>query len=208
LAARLARDLKPVRRRSVGFDMAAMALLAAVQLALVLGFGAMRPDMRMAMAQPSFWWKLASLGTVALVGAITAILSFDPAASPRRGLRAIAVLLAACLLSGGLLDARGEGLAALGARLDWQSGLQCAAKMALLSLPALCGLGLFMRRGAATQPGPTALAVGLASASWGAFVFVFACPFDDPFYIAVWYALGCGLVTLAARLLLPVLTRW
>jgi hypothetical protein len=39
-------------------------------------------------------------------------------------------------------------------------------------------------------------------------VFVFACPHDDPLYVAVWYTVGCGLVTLVARLLLPLLTRW
>jgi hypothetical protein len=37
---------------------------------------------------------------------------------------------------------------------------------------------------------------------------VFACPFDDPFYVAVWYSLGCGTVTLFARFTLPRLTRW
>jgi hypothetical protein len=37
---------------------------------------------------------------------------------------------------------------------------------------------------------------------------VFACPFDDPLYIAVWYALGCGLVAGFTRLVLPRLTRW
>ena len=103
---------------------------------------------------------------------------------------------------------RGAGFAGLGARLDWQHGVQCVTKMVLLSLPALLGLGLLMRRGAATEPGSTALTVGLASSAWGAFVFVFACPSDDPFYIAVWYGVGCGSVSLAARLLLPRLTRW
>ena len=208
LADRLAASLVPVRRRSARFDMAAIALLCTAQLALVLGLGMVRPDMAAAMARPSLWWKFGSLGLLALIGGATAILSFDPVVSPRRGLRWLALALAACLAAGVLIDASGEGFAALGARLDWRGGVQCAAKMVLLSLPALFGMGLLMRRGAATEPGPTSLAVGAAAAAWGAFVFVFACPHDDPFYIAVWYAVGCGLVSLAARLLLPVLTRW
>jgi hypothetical protein len=65
-----------------------------------------------------------------------------------------------------------------------------------------------MRRGAPTDHAGTAFAAGLASATWGAFVFVFACPFDDPLYVAVWYSLSCGAVTLFARLTLPRLTRW
>src|SRR5260370_629310 len=78
----------------------------------------------------------------------------------------------------------------------------------VLSVPAVIGLGLLMRRGAPTDHGGTALAAGLAAAAWGAFVFVFACPFDDPLYVTVWYSLGCGAVTLFARLTLPRLTRW
>jgi hypothetical protein len=78
----------------------------------------------------------------------------------------------------------------------------------VLSLPAVIGLGLLMRRGAPTDTGGTSLAVGITAAAWGAFVFVFACPYDDPLYIVVWYSVGCGLVTLLARLALPHLTRW
>jgi hypothetical protein len=47
----------------------------------------------------------------------------------------------------------------------------------------------------------------LAAAGWGAFVFVFACPFDEPLYVAVWYSLGCGAVTPFASLIVPRLTR-
>ena len=57
------------------------------------------------------------------------------------------------------------------------------------------------------QPGGARARV-LAAAAWGAFVFVVACPHDDPLYIAVWYVLGCSLVTVAARIVLPALARW
>ena len=77
-----------------------------------------------------------------------------------------------------------------------------------LSVPAMLGLGLLMRHGAPTDGGGAALASGIAAAAWGAFVFVFACPYDDPLYIAVWYAVGCEFVALIARLVLPQLTRW
>ena len=94
------------------------------------------------------------------------------------------------------------------ARLDWRSGLSCMWQMAVLSLPAAAGLGVLMRRAAPTAVAGTALSVGIAAAAWGAFVFVFACPVDDPFYIAVRMPLDRGPVTAAARLLLPPLTRW
>lgn len=210
---RLSRDLRPVRVRRSRRDAALLLLLCFVELALASRLGLMRPDMGIAMTQPSFWWKLGSLGVIAFGGAAVSILSFEPAASPARGIRWLMILIVACLACGGLIDAmedwRGT-IADVGlvTRLDWHGGLQCAAKMIVLSVPALLGLGLLMRRGAASHPGATSLAVGLTASAWGAFVFVFACPHDDPLYIAVWYLVGCGSVTILARWMLPMLTRW
>ena len=112
------------------------------------------------------------------------------------------------LLMSGYALAVAWGTPALLSRLDWPDGLQCRYKMVVLSVPAAGGRGLLMRRGASTDRSGTAFAAGLAAAAWGAFVFVFACPFDDPLYVAVWYSLGCGAVTLFMRLTLPPLTRW
>lgn len=204
----LVKDLKPVRPRSAKTDALIVGGLGLVELALFLGLGMARPDMPVAMAQPSFWWKLGSLGVIAVLGAIAAIVSFDPAASPRRGLRWVAIAIGVCFVAGWVIDAERGGMSNLISRLDWRSGIQCALKMAALSLPPLIGLGLLMHRGAPTDTAGTALAVGITAAAWGAFVFVFACPYDDPLYLAVWYTVGCGVVTIFARLLLPRLLRW
>jgi hypothetical protein len=208
LIERLVGDLRPVRRRSAAGDAVTLGALFAAELGLFIGLGMARPDLPVAVCGASFWWKLVSLGVIAVVGAVVAVLSFDPVASPRRGLRALVAVVALCLAAGAVVDATRADAAPLAARLDWHSGLQCVTKMVLLSLPAVAGLAVLMRRGAATDSGGTALAAGIAAAAWGAFVFVFACPFDDPLYIAVWYAVGCGLVTGVARLVLPPLTRW
>ncbi len=203
---RLTSELKPVRRRTAWSDAIALAALCVIELGLFVGM--LRPDMPMATNLLSFWWKLTSLGLIALVSGTVAIMSLDPVRSPRRGLRWIVPLIAVCMALGWILDASRGGLPALLSRLDWPNGLQCLYKMVVLSVPAVIGLGLLMRRGAPTDHGGTALAAGLAAASWGAFVFVFACPFDDPLYVTVWYSLGCGAVTLFARVTLPRLTRW
>ena len=205
---RLVGELRPVRRRTVWGDAAILCGLGVVEIALFVAVGLIRPDMPLAMDQPSLWWKFASLASIAVVGGSVALLSFDPARSPRRGLRWLLALVVLCLGIGWAIDAAGNDAGTLVARLDWFGGVQCVAKMVFLSLPAVIGLGLLMRRGAPTDTGGTALAVGISSAAWGAFVFVFACPHDDPLYIALWYAVGCGLVTGFARLVLPILTRW
>jgi hypothetical protein len=208
----LVRDLKPVQRRRAGMDAGIVVGLCIVELLLYLAMGAARPDIVAALQLPSFWWRLVSCGALALLAALTAIASFNPVASPHRGLRQLGALGALAIAAGWCVDAmHGSSLggnSALGARLNWPEGLQCLYHMVVLSLPPILALGLLMRRGAPTEPAGTALAIGIAAAAWGAFVYVFACPDDDALYIAVWYTVGMGLITLLARGLLPLLTRW
>jgi hypothetical protein len=92
--------------------------------------------------------------------------------------------------------------------MQWYDGIRCMVMMALLSLPMIAGLAVLMRRSAPTDRTGTALATGIAGAAWGAFVFTFACPHDDPLYVAIWYLAGCSAVTIAARWLLAPMARW
>ena len=105
-----------------------LLLLAVVEVAAFLGMGFMRPDIPMAMEAPSFWWKLTSMGLIAVLGAGAAILSADPVRSPRRGLRWILVCIVAILASGWLIDAAGNGLADLVQRLDWSKAYNASGR--------------------------------------------------------------------------------
>jgi hypothetical protein len=138
--------------------------------------------------------------------------SLDPATTTARRLagfwRGIAIAAPAALALGWLIDAGASGRSALVARLEWRDGVDCLVNIALLTLPLVLAFGVLMRRGAPTQPGRTSAAAGLAAAGFGAFVFAFHCPHDDPLYVAVWYGGAVLAVTGAARLLLPRLTRW
>src|SRR4029077_4996990 len=107
-----------------------------------------------------------------------------------------------------LIDAAGSGIADLVRRLDWTQGLRCVWKMVVLSIPPAIALALVTRRAAPTYRPGTPLPAGLSCAAWGAFVFVFACPSDDPLYIAVWYTVGCSIVTVSGRAILMRLSRW
>jgi hypothetical protein len=208
LIERLTQDLKPVRRRRLSVDIAVVAAICGVELLLFFAFRAERPDMPMEMHQPSFWWRLASLALIALISFSLAILSFNPVYSPRRAIRWLGLIVLICLGFGLLINAGPDVQNSVIQRLNWQAGLQCATKMVLLSIPPVIGLALLMRRGAPTDRTRTAFLSGLAAASWGAFVFVFACPFNDPLYIVVWYSVGCGIVTALSRIVLPRLSRW
>jgi hypothetical protein len=204
----LAAELAPVRRRRPWRDIGILALVGAVEVALYLALGQLRPDIHLAMTLASFWWKLASLAILTAIGVATAIRSFDPAASPRPGLRRFGWAAVAALAVGWVIDAANSAGPSLAARLMWHHGLDCVEAMVALSIPPLIALALLMRRAAPTDRRGSALAVGVASASWGALVFVLNCPHDDPFYVAVWYPVGCGLVALVARVLLPRISRW
>jgi hypothetical protein len=204
----LASGLTPVRSRSALRDGLIVGALALTELGLFLLAGLGRTDMGHAMAEPSFWWKLTTIGLLAVIAVATAVRSFDPAVSPLRGLRWAALLSGVALLIGWGIDATRHAGAPLFARLEWHEGVGCLISMVVLSLPMLIALAVLMRRGAPTSRSESALAAGLGAAAWGAFVFFFHCDHDDPFYIAVWYGLGCLLTALAGRALLPLFTRW
>jgi len=216
---RLVADLRPVRPRTLRHDAMVIALVCVLELLLFFGMGSMRHHMPAMMPMPMpmprmpvhrmpFWWKLSSLLLVSLLSGAAALLSFRPPHAPRRMMPVLGCVLLAILATGWAIDAGQGGLQSLLERLDWRNGLTCTYKMVMLSMPAVAVMGVLMRRGAATDLPATALAAGLAAAAWGAFMFVFACPSNDPLYIVVWYALGCGVVTLFARLVLPRVARW
>ena len=209
LIERLINELKPVRRRTVWSDAIALVVLCAVELGLFLALGMMRPDMPMAMHVPSFWWKLISLGLIALVSGTVAIMSLDPVRLPRRGLRWIVALIAVCLAIGWILDASRDGFSALLSR----SGLAERAAMPLQDGRAVCARCDWpwladaawcadrpWRHGSGSGPGGR----GLGSLR----LRVRLSLMTIRSIVAVWYSLGCGAVTLFARLTLPRLTRW
>ena len=203
LIADLSTDLAPVHRRSVAREAALLAAIGAGELALFLGMGLMRPDMAQAIGTPWLSWKLASLALLAAIGCTTAIRSLNPAISPRRGLRVMLAATGAVLIAGALVDPGSAGQAPLAERVAPLHGMACAVAIIVLSLPMAAAMAVLMRRAAPTNPQASALAIGLAAGSWGAFVFAFCCPANDPLYVALWYLAGCAVVAVIARRLLP-----
>jgi hypothetical protein len=201
-------DLRPVPKPNVGRLIGILLGLAALELGGFLAFGTTRPDIDVAVARIAFWWKIGGLGLLALLGVGGALRSFDPESTPTKEFHRWVLVLAGVLLFGFGLNFVGQGLNGFGARLMWRMGIQCLTAMTLLSVPPLIALGLMMRRGAPTDRQTSAIAVGSAASAWGAFVFAFHCPSDDPLYIIFWYTLGCTAITLLANAILPSTSRW
>lgn len=203
LISELTSQLAPVRRRSMMREGALLFALCAVELALFLTVGLMRPDMNQMAGSPFLMWRVGSLGLLAVVACVLAVRSFSPTARPRQGLMVACALAVVALALGPFVAPAGVSDTALLDRIDPARGLMCATSIFVLSLPIVALLGALMRRAAPAQPRLSALASGLAAGACGAFVFAFCCPFNDPLYVIVWYSVGCAAVTAAARWRLP-----
>lgn len=199
----LAASLTPVRRRSAWRETLLLLALAAAELALILGFGAMRPDMGRMVGSPYMLWKMGSLAVLAGVTCAVAIRSFAPTASPRRGLRIALGLAAVAMMGGALVTSAADGGRPLLDRLSPGQGVLCLASIVVLALPLMAMLAVLMRRAAPAHPEASALAAGLAAGTCAALVFTACCPMNDPLYIVVWYGAGCAAVAAASRWLLP-----
>ena len=199
----LAANLTPVRRRSIVRETGMIAALAGLELALFLGIGAMRPDMGLLIGEPFMWWKLGSLALVVAISVLTAVGSFSPTSSPRLGLVVLTGVIGAAAIVGALVDPAAETTGTIVERLAPLHGLVCMTGIVVLSLPMLTLLSVFLRRGASAHVEKSAVAVGIAGGSWGAFVFAFCCPVNDPLYVLVWYLAGVAVVTSLSRLILP-----
>ncbi|RZJ96070.1 MAG: DUF1109 domain-containing protein [Novosphingobium sp.] len=199
----LSADLVPVRRRSLLREAALLVSLVLAEFGVLLALGLIRPDMPQVIGSGFMVWKLGSLVVLAAACGAIALRSFAPMGWPRRGLTGAFALVAAALIAGLYLVRMPEDAGALFDRLMPEHGLICATAIVVLSLPLMALLGAMMRRAAPIHPKRSALASGLAAASCGALIFASCCPMNDPLYIAVWYLVGCGAVTAAARWLLP-----
>jgi len=208
LIEKLVGDLRPVRRLSVPRGLAILAVVGAGELAVWLACGMVRPDFARTAVWPTTWWKLAGPALVALAGAAAMVRSLSPDRSARPGLRVMAGLIGVVLAAALLLVALTPADTLLLQRIDPGYGIVCVARMAALSVPMLVATALLARDGAPADPDATALAGGVGSACWGAFVFAFACPIDDPVYLGIWYAIGCLVTALGGRCLIGRLARW
>jgi hypothetical protein len=207
LILRLSADLTPVRRYSPWREAGLLAAVCAIELALVLGAGLMRPDMARAIGSVFMLWKLGGLAVLALASGGAAVRSFSPMAAPGRGPRLVLVLVGVMVVAGAFVGSYGSRGGALLDRLAPGHGLLCALSIVVMAAPILAVLRVLMQRGAPTHPRGSALAAGMAAATSGALIFAFCCRYNDPLYVVVWYAVGCMAVTGLARWLLPVRFR-
>ena len=84
----------------------------------------------------------------------------------------------------------------------------CVSALPLLSIVPLVALLIALRAGAPRSPAAMGAVAGLLAGGLSAAVYATHCPDDSPLFVAVWYTLAVGLVTLTGALAGHRVLRW
>jgi hypothetical protein len=99
-------------------------------------------------------------------------------------------------------------------RTEWlpslvgENSLDCLASIPFLSLPLLVAAFLFLRRGAPMRPAFAGAVAGLVAGGLAAALYAVKCTDDSPLFVAVWYTIAIGAVSLLGAILGSRLLRW
>jgi hypothetical protein len=84
----------------------------------------------------------------------------------------------------------------------------CLALIPFLSIGPLTCILLALRHGAPTRPGLTGAVAGLVASGIAATLYASYCTNDSPLFVATWYSLAIGIVTLAGYFIGSRCLRW
>ena len=94
------------------------------------------------------------------------------------------------------------------AKLVGDNSFICLTAIPLLSLPLLAAMLLALRHGAPTLRGATGAAAGLVAGGLAAGLYATQCIDDSPLFVATWYSIAIGAVTVLGASLGRRLLRW
>lgn len=201
----LTESLAPVQRRNANREMLMLFGILAVQLAGTMALLGGNTMAVLAADAHGLAAKALMLGGLTVAFVFLAFRSLEPTAPKQTNL---AIAAGALLVGFGILTLdRSTGGGAMNILMP-SVGIRCLTSSLSFALPMFIALMVFMRGAASTQPRMTALFIGIASGSWGVFVYGLQCPFMNIFYIAAWYGGTIALTALAAAAILPRLIRW
>ena len=186
-----------------------MALVASLPVALLLFLVILGPRPDFATALENLRFPLKFVLTLALAVpalALAAVLARPGAAW--RGRARWLLLAPALLLVAVAVELAVTPAAEWSARWIGHNWLVCLGAIPLLSLAPLAGLLIALRDGAPTRPGLAGAVAGLAAGALGATFYAAHCPDDSPLFVATWYVVAIGLVTIAGAALGSRLLRW
>ncbi|NRA29389.1 MAG: DUF1109 domain-containing protein [Parvularculaceae bacterium] len=201
----LSSSLTPVRRRKPRREIQILLAILVLQLLGTLAIvGGTSADVFTANTF-KITSKALMLGGLAVSFAALAFRSLEPTTPKQKN---IALVVGGLLVGFGILTLDMTFGRTVTDTLMPRNGARCLTASISLALPMFIALTIFMRGAAPTKPMMTALFIGIASGSWGVFVYGLQCPFTSLPYLATWYGGSIAIITAAAALILPRITRW
>lgn len=208
LIARLAGDLKPVRRMAMQRLLLGAVLLSGIVAALfMLTWLGMRPDMETARATMMFWTKFGYTLALAALGLVATLVLARPDGRTRWPWLAALGLLGLVLVGAVIQLARAEPDDMMPLVIGG-TALACPWRIVVLALPILLAAILTLRRMAPANPTLAGFAAGIMAGGTGAWVYSFACAENGMMFLALWYTLGIVIVGMLGAVLGRYLLRW
>ena len=205
LIAALARDAKPAGLAPA--HRLTLALLLAPVMALAMLILVVKPRADLAAAAGTMLFELKILFIATLT--VAAIVLVRAAARPD-GVqpRALMIVPALILLFGLGHEVATQPSSLYMSRLVGRSWQLCLIAIPFMAAGPLAALLLALRSAAPADPTRAGAMAGLAAAAIAALFYGLHCADDSPFFVAVWYPIGIGVVTIAGALLGRRLLAW
>ena len=202
----LVEELEPVRTLKPKSGLAivgGLTLVAGLIVATALG---VRDDLMTGMTDAMFFLRS---GVLLMLGIATAITAVNMA---RPGVGKLSRGWIWALITAALFPLTAAIMSAIAMppveALRPTEGLKCLNVSGIAALAIGSGLTLWLRRGAPTSPERAGWVVGLAAGALGAAAYNLHCPFNDIYYIGLWFTIPVLLSAIVGRLLVPRLIRW
>lgn len=196
----------PRRRLTSAFWIAVAASAVAASLVFEAMLGP-RPDIAAAAATPRFLWKFVATLSFGVAAATLALRLARPGADPAPGRAAL--IVAAALLAGSVaVELFVTPSGAWAAKMMGRNALLCLASVPALSALPLLVLLVAMRRGAPGSPAALGACAGLLAGAIGSTFYALHCFDDSPLFVALWYGLAVGAVTVVGAALGSRLLKW
>ena len=199
------REKPPAPSRMLALAMLAGFAIAALVFVALLG--GPRPTFMPSLHSWRFVLKFAVTLTLAATAAFVAARMMRPEARP--GKLRLVLLAAPLLLSGAviaelLIMPSNDWLT----RLVGHNWLFCMIYIPIFSLVPLFAILWAMRSGAVTRPMRAGALAGLIAGGLGGALYASHCPDDSPLFVATWYVIAIGAITVLGAWLGPRILRW
>jgi len=196
------------RPRRVG-DVLGMAIVGGLAISAALFSITLgpRPDILSAFSTWRFDMKWTENLVLVIAAAWVALRLSRPTTTPRSAMRAL-IVPAFLLLAAVIYELVTVPAAEWLSRAMGVNGVMCFASIVLLSVFPLTTTIYALRQGAPMSPALAGAAAGLLAGALGATVFAMHCTNDSPLFVAIWYALAIGLISMFGLLIGRRALRW